>query len=221
MNLLYVYKSRIPVDLRELVISKIPKEHFEIDTMTYSSSDEEKIDKLKRAKVVLFAPGRYLPDEILKHGKRIKLMQLWSSGYEKFNCKGAKKYGIPVANNGGANAISVAEHTILLMLAVYKLLPSSHLRTVTGNWAGNSHGMDMYLLQNKKLGLIGLGNIGSAVAQRASAFWVKIIYYDINRLEISDEKEKGYEYVDLEDLLRQADIISLHLHLNKNTKVYK
>ena len=101
------------------------------------------------ADFVLFAPGRALSSEVMKSAKNVKLMQLWSSGYDKFNIKDSIHYKIPVANNGGGNAISVAEHTILLMLSVCKWLPDSHSRTVEGRWEGNSHGIDMLLLNKK------------------------------------------------------------------------
>ena len=143
------------------------------------------------ADFVLFAPGRALSSEVMKSAKNVKLMQLWSSGYDKFNIKDSIHYKIPVANNGGGNAISVAEHTILLMLSVCKWLPDSHSRTVEGRWEGNSHGIDMLLLNKKTLGLIGFGNIGKEVAIRAKGFGMDIIYYDINRASKSEEEEYG------------------------------
>ena len=110
------------------------------------------------ADIALLAPGRVLAEPILAAAtNRLRLIQLLSSGYDKFNTADARRYGIPVANNGGANAVAVAEHTLLLMLAVYKQLPDSHRRAVEGSWAGNSHGMDMFLLHNKTLGLVGFG----------------------------------------------------------------
>lgn len=217
-KLLYVYEKRIPQNLRELVLSFLPKDEFEIDKMTYDLSDEEKIKKLKRAEIVLFAPGRFLSENVLKEASHIKLMQLWSSGYDKFNTNGAAKYGIPVANNGGANAESVAEHAIMLMLAFAKRLPDSHLRTTTGNWQGNSHGMDMFMLKNKTLGIVGFGNIGKAVAKKLSGFEMRILYYDIKKQSLEIEKEHGANFSDLNNLLSQSDIITLHLHLNQSTE---
>jgi phosphoglycerate dehydrogenase-like enzyme len=216
-KLLYVYEKRIPKNLQQLVLESIPANEFMVDTMTYAISDEEKCEKMRWADVVLFAPGRYLPEIVFRNATHIKLMQLWSSGYDKFNTIDAWKYGIPVANNGGANAVSVAEHSILLMLAVYKWLPDSHRRTVEGKWAGNSHGMDMFLLHKKTLGIVGFGNIGREVARRASAFGMKVLYYDPVRATSDIEQTLGAEYCDFTTLLSAADIVSLHLHLNDST----
>lgn len=218
IKLLYVYEERIPLLLRELVLSHIPLDEFEVDTMTYETESGSQKQKLSWADVVLFAPGRFLPDEVMEAAKNVKLMQLWSSGYDKFNIVGAKKYGIPVANNGGANACSVAEHAILLMLAVYKWLPDSHRRTVQGAWSGNSHGLDMFLLNGKKLGIIGFGNIGRQVARKVSGFDMNVRYYDINRLDPEKEKELGVSFAPLDQIISESDILSLHLHSNDNTK---
>ncbi len=217
-RLLYVYEERIPQDLKQLVLDSIPTDEFEIDSMTYLTPDEERIAKLKWAEVVLFAPGRHIPDEILAHASHIKLMQLWSSGFDKFNVAGAKKYGIPVANNGGANAISVAEHAVLLMLSVYKWLPNSHRRTVEGAWTGNSHGLDMFLTEGKKLGIIGFGNIGRQVARKVLGFGMDVRYFDIKHASPEIEQEFHARYVPFEELVAESDIITLHLHANDATR---
>jgi phosphoglycerate dehydrogenase-like enzyme len=216
-NLLYVFEERHPQDLRKLVYESLPQEHFVVERMTYLTPDDEKITKLRWAHLVMFAPGRFLADELFPHAEHIRLMQLWSSGYDKFNVAAAARYGIPVANNGGANRIAVAEHAILLMLAVYKKLPEAHARTVEGRWGGNSHGMDMFLLYRKTLGLIGLGAIGRAVAERARGFGMRILYFDINRASPEVEAKLGVEFRDLDEVICQSDILSPHLHLDQNT----
>jgi D-3-phosphoglycerate dehydrogenase len=217
-RLLYVYEERIPQELRALLLDAIPREEFEVDSMTYLTPNEEKIRKLKWAEVVLFAPGRFLPDEILAHASHIKLMQLWSSGFEKFNVAGARKYAIPVANNGGANAISVAEHTVLLILAVYKWLPESHRRTVEGKWIGNNHGLDMFLMKGKKLGIIGFGTIGRRVAATVSGFGMDVLYFDVKRANPEIEQSLNARYISFDELIEESDIITLHLHAHDASK---
>lgn len=218
MRLLCVFADRIPADLRRLVLDRVLQADIALDTMTYSESEEQQCVKMQWADAVLFAPGRRLPEAVLKSASHVRLMQLWSSGYDKFDTEGARRHGIPVANNGGANAISVAEHTILLMLSVNKRLPDSHARTVEGRWAGNSHGTDMFLLQNKTLGLVGFGNIGRAVAQRAAGFGMSILYADPNRATEDVEQRVGARRCGLDELLSSSDVVSLHLHLNASTR---
>jgi phosphoglycerate dehydrogenase-like enzyme len=183
----------------------------------YGDSDDCFVEAFARAQAVLFAPGRFLADEIFQKSQHLKLMQIWSSGFDKFNTIAAKRYNIPVSNNGGANSIAVAEHAIMLMLAVYKRLPEMHQRVVTGNWTGNDHGMSMFLVHGKTLGIIGLGAIGLQVAIRARAMGMKVIYNDINR-KFSAEQSFGFEFCDLEILLARSNIISLHLHLSDSSR---
>lgn len=218
IRLLYVYEERVPEALRALVLSHIPPDEFQIDSMTYLTPDDERKKKLAEADVVLFAPGRHIPDDVLSAAKNVKLMQLWSSGYDKFNLAGCEKLGIPVANNGGANACSVAEHTALLMLAVYKWLPDSHRRVVMGEWVGNSHGLDMFLLHGKKLGIIGFGNIGKQVARKVSGFDMDVSYFDVRRADAALEAEYRVSFKSLDALIAESDIITLHLHANESTR---
>lgn len=164
----------------------------------------------------MFAPGRFLPDYLFEVNRHIKLLQIWSSGYDKFNLGAATKHGLKVANNGGANSIAVAEHILMQMLAVYKRLPEMHKRVVTGDWAGNSHGMNMFLLHQKTLGIVGLGSIGTKVAKLALAFGMRVIYFDLLRKH-DVESQLGIEFHNLNKLLEISDIVSLHLHLSADS----
>ena len=216
-KLLYVYEERIPEELRTLVFSYFPADEFEIDTMTYRTPEAEQKQKLGWADVVLFAPGRFLSEDVLASARSVKLMQLWSSGYDKFNLAGARRLGLPIANNGGANANSVAEHAVLLMLAVYKSLPDSHRRTTTGSWAGNTHGLDMFTLRGKRVGIIGFGNIGQSVARILKGFEAAVTYYDIRPIPPERAAALGASYASFDELITGSDIITLHLHANKET----
>lgn len=218
MRIVYLFEERIPRDLRRLVIDSFPPAEFDLDKMTYSESQSQQCAKMRSADAVLLAPGRHLSEAVFESASRVRLMQLWSSGYDKFNIAAARKYGIPVANNGGANAVSVAEHALLLMLAVNKRLPDSHARTVEGRWAGNRHGTDMFLLHDKTLGIVGFGNIGRAVAERAAAFGMRILYSDPRRAPEDVERRVGARRCGLNELLSSSDVVSLHLHLNASTR---
>lgn len=217
-KLLYVYEERIPSGLQEMVVASFPADEFEFGRLLNSDPDERKIQMLEWAELALFAPGRHFSDDVLSHAGHIQLMQLWSSGFDKFNTAGAARMNIPVANNGGSNAQSVAEHAVLLMLSIYKWLPNSYDRTITGNWQGNSHGMDMFTLSGKTLGIIGFGRIGKSVARIALGFGMRVIYHDIRPGEDDTDQKLGVEYCTLDKLLRSADILSLHLHLTDQTR---
>jgi phosphoglycerate dehydrogenase-like enzyme len=126
---------------------------------------------------------------------------------------------VPVANNGGANAIAVAEHTILLMLAVLKQLVRFHLDVVAGRWRPPaSSESPVYELSGRMVGVVGLGNIGKKVARRVAAFDARVQYYDIVRLSEAEEDALGVRFVLLSELLRTSDIVSLHVPLTDATR---
>jgi len=218
MKLVYLLESRIPERLRELVINRIEQAGFEWRQLLYSDSISRQREALSWADAVLCAPGRNLDADVMRSANHLLMYQLWSSGYDKFNCSLARACGVPVANNGGSNGTSVAEHTIMLMLAVSRQLPAMHDRTVTGNWSGNNHGTDLFMLSGKTLGIIGLGNIGTKVAKRALAFGMRVIYSDAVDKKLSGHGLRELERVTKTELVSESDIISLHLHLTDETK---
>lgn len=149
----------------------------------------------------------------------LKLVQLISAGYDQVDLEAARRARVPVANNGGANAVAVAEHTMLLILAVYKKLVWQHGNVVRGLWRpGNLTDTRLYELEGKTLGIVGLGNIGKKVARRAPAFDMRVQYYDIVRLTGDQEDALGVRFALLDELLRTSDVVSLHVPLNRTTR---
>ena len=163
--------------------------------------------------------ARNMGTEFFRSAPKLKLVQLLSAGYDRVDVEAARKSKVPVANNGGANAIAVAEHTILLMLAVLKQLVRFHLDVVAGRWRPPaSSESPVYELAGRTVGIIGLGNIGKKVARRARAFDARVQYYDIARLTEADEDALGVRFALLNELLRTSDIVSLHVPLNDSTR---
>jgi phosphoglycerate dehydrogenase-like enzyme len=163
--------------------------------------------------------ARQMGGEFFRSAPKLRLVQLISAGYDHVDVESARKAKVPVANNGGANAIAVAEHTIMLMLAVQKRLVRFHNDVVSGKWrAGNPSESRIYELAGKTLGIVGLGNIGKKVARRAAAFDMAVQYYDIARLTEDQEDAIGARFVLLEELLRTSDVVSLHVPLTDATR---
>jgi D-3-phosphoglycerate dehydrogenase len=108
-------------------------------------------------------------------------------------------------------SIGVAEHTILLILAVYKKIVVAHNSLVKGEWLQFALRPNFYEMYGKTLGLIGFGRIGREVAKRAKPFEVRVLYYDKYIHASPEEKEKlEVEEVSFEKLLTESDIVSLH-----------
>ncbi len=162
--------------------------------------------------------ARQMGGEFFRSASKLRLVQLLSAGYDHVDVEAARKAGVPVSNNGGANAIAVAEHTIMLMLAVEKQLVRFHNDVAAGKWrAGKPDETRVYELAGRTLGIVGLGNIGKKVARRAAAFDMKIQYYDIVRLNEDQEDALGARFVLLEELLRTSDVVSLQGAILVNT----
>jgi phosphoglycerate dehydrogenase-like enzyme len=162
---------------------------------------------------------RFLPDDAYTDAKRLKLVQVLSAGYDRVNIAGARKRRVPICSNGGANSVAVAEHTIMLMLAVYRKLVAFHQNVASGRWhEGIPRTVDTFELEGKTVGLVGLGHIGQQVARRIKAFETTVIYYDTMRRGPEEEARLGVQYVPLNTLLETADVVSLHVPLNDSTQ---
>jgi len=163
--------------------------------------------------------ARQMGGEFFRAAPKLRLVQLLSAGYDRVDLEAARKAGVPVANNGGANAIAVAEHTLMLMLAVQKRLVRFHNDVVAGKWrVGNAADTPVYELAGKTLGLVDLGNIGKKVARRAAAFDMRVQYYDVARLTEDQEDALGVRFVLFTELLRTSDVVSLHVPLDDTTR---
>ena len=159
-----------------------------------------------------------LVDEALyRAAPRLRLIQLLSAGYDRADIAAARRAGVPIANNGGANAVAVAEHALLLMLAVCRRLPLQHDNVRSGRWRGNETPR-VHELRGRTLGLVGLGTIGKKTARLARAFGMTVQYYDVARLDEDAEDALGVRFRLLGEILRSSDIVSLHLPLNPATR---
>jgi len=163
--------------------------------------------------------ARRMGGEFFRAAPRLRLVQLLSAGYDHVDVEAARKAGVPVANNGGANAIAVAEHTLMLVLAVLKRLVRQHNDVVAGRWrVGSFADPRVFELAGRTLGIVGLGNIGKKVARRARAFDMRVQYYDIARLTEDQEDALGVRFVLLAELLATSDVVSLHVPLDDTTR---
>jgi phosphoglycerate dehydrogenase-like enzyme len=155
--------------------------------------------------------------DLFQSAPGLRLVQLLSAGYDRADLEAARAAGVPVCNNGGANAVAVSEHAVLLMLAVSRQLVRQHLSVAAGSWRGNQTPR-LHELRGKTLGIVGLGSIGRKTARLAQAFGMTVIYYDVARLPEDQEDLLDVRFRLLRELLREADIVSLHTPLNASTR---
>jgi phosphoglycerate dehydrogenase-like enzyme len=173
---------------------------------------------LAMAEYLVCFPNVQTGDALFRAAPRLRLFQLLSAGYDDIDLQAARRAKVPVCNNGGANAISVAEHALMLMLAVSRRVISQHENVSGGRWRGNGPAPRMYELFDKTLGIIGLGTIGKKVVRLARAFGMRVQYYDIARLTEDAEDALGVRFRLLGELLATSDIVSLHVPLHASTR---
>ena len=191
-----------------------PPELF-IYTVDNSLSDKEKAPRVKDADFIIVLPAD-ISVELVRACHNLKLIQLFSAGYDRIDVKAISNLGIPVASNGGSNAVTVAEFTIALMLNVYKQFVRNIKSVAEEKWEAASWASS-YNLEGKTVGIIGLGNIGRRVAARLRGFDVRLIHYDIVTVPAPIERDLGAPRVTLDELLRTSDIVTLHVPLTPQT----
>lgn len=178
------------------------------------------LQKVKGVEAILSLLTDKMDGEVMKAaGPQLKIIANYAVGYDNIDLKAAAQRKIVVTNTPEVLTESVAEHTIALMFAISRRIVESDQFMRDGKYTS---WQPMLFLGNdlvgKTLGLIGLGRIGAAVAKRMyDGFEMKIIYYDVKK---NEELEKKYhlEYRDLENLLKGADFVSIHVPLLATTR---
>ena len=153
--------------------------------------------------------------KLLEHATNLKVIGRAGIGVDNVEIPAASKKGVIVMNTPFGNSVTTAEHAIALMFAVARQLPEASLSTDEGKWEKNRFmGVEVF---NKTLGIIGAGNIGAIVIDRALGLRMKVLAYD-PFLSEERAKELGVKKVELDELLAKADFITLHVPLTEKTK---
>ena len=160
-----------------------------------------------------------VPVDLAKECRDLKLVQLLTAGFDVVDVAGLEELGVTVANNGGANAISVSEHAITLMLSVYRKLTDAWINTKNGHWRENINQLPFRSeINGKTVGIVGFGNIGRQVARRLQGWDVDLLYYDVVELMPGRDRELGAAATPFDELLRRSDIVTVHVPLNSTTR---
>ncbi|MCK4694495.1 MAG: D-glycerate dehydrogenase, partial [Candidatus Cloacimonetes bacterium] len=178
---------------------------------------EEIIEGVNRCDILLCLLTDTIDAEIIEVNKNLKGISNYAVGFNNIDMKTATKRGIPVCNTPGVLTETTADMTWALLLSVARRIVESDKFNRTGKFKGWGPllllGNDIF---NKTLGIIGAGRIGTAVAQRAVGFKMKILYTDkYSNTEL--ENTMNAKKVDLQTLLKKSDFISIHVPLNPET----
>src|SRR5271154_7070976 len=151
---------------------------------------------------------------LLDRAEKLRVVGRAGVGVDNVDMDAATHRGVLVMNTPGGNAVSVAEHTLALMLALARSVPQANAAIHAGRWEKTSSGTE---LRGKTLGLVGLGRVGSEVARRARALEMKVLAYD-PYVTPAAARELDVELISFEELLKRSDVISLHTALSAATE---
>ena len=172
------------------------------------------LSRLRDAAVAVNIRGRtQFTADVLAGCLKLRIISIWGTGTDNVDLNAAASRGITVTNTPGANAIAVAEHTVALMLALVKQLAPADQGVRQGGWPRNL----VPQLRGKRLGIIGTGLIGREVAAMGKGLGVDVVAWTFHpdpKLAVA----LGFRYIDLPELLRTADIVSLHLRATSETR---
>lgn len=186
----------------------------------YRDQEEVPDEVAAEAEFLLAAAGPAVDARLIKRAPKLRLIQIPGHGFDHVNLEDAAAAGVPVATvaSSGAEAHTVAEMAILLAGAASRRILEGDRFLREGSW-GNLVMLQrgIFELAGKTIGLVGLGRIGREVAKRARAFDMRVIYHDVVRPDPAAERDLGVEYRDLDALLGEADVVSLHTPLTPET----
>ncbi|MBK4215034.1 2-hydroxyacid dehydrogenase [Paracoccus caeni] len=148
----------------------------------------------------------------------LKAVHKWGVGYDGFDLDAARAAGVRVMRTTGANAVTVAETTLGLILAVNRNIVRGHMGIAQGKWLKGEVGPSCATLSGRTVGIIGMGHIGQALARLLQGFGCRVLYFKRNPLSAEDEAALNARYSPLDDLLAQADVVTLNCELNDSTR---
>jgi len=194
------------------LLEKVPQ--FDVEIAVGLSPDELKA-KIKDAHALIIRSATKVTADVIEEAKNLKVIGRAGIGLDNVDVKMATKKGIVVMNAPEGNVITTAEHTIAMLMALARNIPQATASLKAGRWEKkNFQGHELY---RKTLGIIGLGRIGSIVADRAKGLKLEVIAYDpFVRPEMAEKL--GVEIVPLEELYKRADFITIHTPLTPETK---
>ncbi|MGA8747135.1 MAG: phosphoglycerate dehydrogenase [Solirubrobacterales bacterium] len=182
--------------------------HFDVD-LGLEMSEEELRDQIGAYDAILIRSATKLTGELIDRADRLKVIGRAGTGVDNVDIPAATRRGIIVANAPESNSVAAAEHTMALMLALFRNIPQAHASLVEGRWDRSKFkGAELY---GKTLGVIGFGRIGQLVAKRAQSFEMDVVAFD-KFVSAERFRELGVEgLANIDEVLERADVLTLHV----------
>ncbi|MBI5775961.1 MAG: phosphoglycerate dehydrogenase, partial [Nitrospirae bacterium] len=195
-------------------IAILEKAGFTVDVKT-KLPKEELIKEIKHYDGLVVRSGTKVTADVIAAAQRLKVIGRAGSGLDNVDSQAATKRGIVVMNTPGGNTVTTAEHTMSMIFSMSRRIPQATASVKAGKWEKEKFmGVELY---NKTLGIVGIGQIGGYLSKLAQGAAMNVIAYDPYLAPERAEK-MGVELVDLPELFRRADIVSVHTPLTTETK---
>ena len=209
-------KVLVSDQLSETAVQIFRDRGVEVDYLPEVGKDKEKLAEIiGNYDGLAIRSATKVTDKLLEKATRLKVIGRAGIGVDNVDIPAASKRGVIVMNTPFGNSVTTAEHAIAMMFAVARQLPEASASTHAGKWEKNRFmGVELF---NKTLGVIGAGNIGGIVCNRALGLHMKVIAYD-PFLSEDRARQMGVHKVELEELLQKADFITLHVPLTDKTR---
>jgi len=208
--------------IRVLVSDKLPEEGLkvlreaegiEVDVKT-GLKPEELLAIIDQYDALIVRSATKVTREVIEKGTRLKVIGRAGAGVDNIDVEAATKRGIVVMNTPGGNAMAAAEHTIGLLFAAARNIPQAYVSLRAGKWERSRfEGVELH---GKTIGIIGLGNIGRIVAEKAKGLGMQVLAYD-PYIPPEMAQKRGIELVGLDELLGRADVVTVHVPKTKET----
>ena len=210
------YLLRVRPGLEDMIPDDVEAVFMHVDENgLYRDEDLAKLGDVD-AFVIAMEP---VNEQILAAAPNVKIVQRLGVGYETLDLEATAKRGVPACNIDGVNKEAVAEHVLMMILALAKQVLDANRFTHSADWAaGRRLTTRTFEIKGKTLGIIGLGNTGLALAKRAHAFEMNIIYNDVRQIDAETISGLSLKSVERDELLASADIISINTDLNETSR---
>ncbi|MDY0235442.1 MAG: NAD(P)-dependent oxidoreductase [Gudongella sp.] len=197
----------------EIAYKKLSEQHnVSINRTGKSLSKEKLIDEIRGKDALLCILSDKIDREVIESNPNLKIIANYGAGFDNIDLNAARENGIIVTNTPLVSTVSTAEFTFALILGIARRISEGERIMRTGNfngWAPMFHlGTE---LKGKKIGIIGMGNIGKNVAKIANGFQMEVLYHNRSKMSEFEEKQHSAKYRSLEELLKESDIVTLHL----------
>ncbi len=192
---------------------KILEQCAEVDVQT-GQTEEQLIASISKYDALIVRSQTKVTANIINAADKLLVIGRAGVGIDNIDVEAATRRGIIVVNSPEGNVVSTAEHTIAMLLALARRIPLAHGKLHAGLWERSIKGVQ---IRHKELGIIGLGRVGTEVAQMAEGLNMSVIAYDPMISEVRAE-QLGIQMVDLPTLLQRADFVTLHVPMTPTTK---